>query len=58
LERGKDTNIVTKTKGINIHIIDIEQTIVMLRRAITFIQKISQNRGIILYVPSKLEKRL
>ena len=34
-----------------IHIIDLEQTIFMLRRAMTFIQKLCKKRGYILFVP-------
>jgi hypothetical protein len=36
------------TSGTKIHIIDLEQTILMIRRALTFIQKISQSDGFLL----------
>lgn len=35
----------------NIHILDIEQSIIMLRRAMIFIKKISEKRGNITYIP-------
>jgi len=34
-----------------IHIIDLEQSIIMLRRAMNFIKKICSRRGAILYIP-------
>ena len=39
-----------------IHIIDLEQTIFMLRRAMTFIQKLCKKRGYILFVPHAQEQ--
>ncbi len=33
------------------HIIDLEQSIIMLRRAMTFVKKVTSKRGTILYVP-------
>ena len=38
----------------NIFIIDLEQTLIMIKRALTFIKKICLNRGYIFYVPSFL----
>lgn len=36
----------------NIFIIDLEQTLIMIKRALTFVKKICLNRGYIFYVPS------
>ena len=36
----------------DLHIIDLEQSAIMLRRALTFIKTVCENRGFILYVPS------
>lgn len=33
------------------HIIDLEQTIILLRRAMNFVKKVTSKRGMILYVP-------
>lgn len=35
----------------DLHIVDLEQTIIMLRRALSFIKTVCENRGYILYVP-------
>lgn len=39
----------------NIFIIDLEQTVVMIKRALTFVKKICLNRGYIFYVPSFIQ---
>lgn len=35
----------------DLHIVDLEQTIIMLKRALSFIKTVCENRGYILYVP-------
>lgn len=40
-----------------IHIIDLEQSIIMLRRAMNFIKKICSRRGAILYIPHVPESK-
>lgn len=58
LENGRQNGIKSTRK--TIHIIDLEQTIFMLRRAMTFIQKLCKKRGYILFVPhhAKQEQHL
>ena len=40
-----------------IYIIDLEQTVIMLRRAFHLIEKLVSKRGNLLYIPVNLEKR-
>ena len=39
----------------NIHIIDLEQTFFLFRRALNFVQQVYEKQGYILYVPTATE---